>query len=119
MYPSVENFYQSMKIIDESARLNFLGISAAEAKALADANPITTPNWTNVRNDVMRTGLRLKFQHPDLRKMLLDTASEPIYHLSPWDLYWGVNREMVGKNVLGEMIMAIRESIFIAENNLF
>lgn len=118
VYPSVENLYQAMKTLDESQHVRFIGITAAESKALADANPITTPNWRVVKNDFMRIGLRQKFQYPELRQKLLDTGVEPIYHLSPWDLYWGVNKEMVGENVLGQMIMEIRDSLYGNQFNL-
>lgn len=117
-FPSVENFYQSMKF-DMTVWYRFINITAAESKTLADSMEITTPNWKVVRHDVMRIGLRLKFQHPELRQRLLDTGVEDIYHLSPWDLHWGVNREMVGENVLGKMLMEIRETAFASQNNLF
>lgn len=118
LFPSVENFYQAMKF-DMTVWHRFINITAAESKTLADSMEITTANWKVVRHDVMRIGLRLKFQHSELRQRLLDTGVEDIYHLSPWDLHWGVNREMVGENVLGKMLMEIRETLFTTQNNLF
>jgi ribA/ribD-fused uncharacterized protein len=118
VYPSVENFYQSMKFSGELRR-DFTSISASQSKSRADTMQVTTPNWMSYRHDVMRIGLRLKFQHSDLRIRLLDTGTEDIYHLSPWDLHWGINREMVGENVLGKMLMEIRDNLFATTNCLF
>lgn len=69
------------------------------------------PDWYKVRVPIMEKLLRYKFSYPDLKQKLLDTGDEKIVHLSPWDQFWGVNNNHLGKNILGELIMKIREEL--------
>jgi len=62
--------------------------------------------------------VRLKFEDPGLRKLLLDTMDEEIVEVNHWhDTFWGVCRgchhgcDGVGRNELGRILMEVREEL--------
>lgn len=68
------------------------------------------PDWENVKDDAMRTGLRAKFTtHPELRALLLSTGDEPIIEATTSDYYWGCGTCGDGLNRLGELLVELRE----------
>ena len=71
-------------------------------------------NWDDIKEDVMRKALRLKFtQHEDLKQRLLDTGDAILTEGNYWhDTYWGVEFDTgKGKNRLGILLMELREEI--------
>jgi ribA/ribD-fused uncharacterized protein len=77
-----------------------------------------TPGWSETKFDRMRRVLRAKFtQHADLRKLLLSTGKARLIESAtvdnPVNRLWGeVNG--VGKNMLGTMLMELREELAMA-----
>ena len=66
-------------------------------------------DWEEHKLEVMEYVLRAKFdQHPALKRLLLETGDKPIYEISPYDTYWGTGRDGKGKNVLGKMLVSLR-----------
>jgi ribA/ribD-fused uncharacterized protein len=76
--------------------------------------------WNNIRYDVMKSGLRLKFtQNLDLKNLLIGTGTKTLYEASPYDKIWGigfspknapnVNKYLFGRNLLGNALMEIRD----------
>jgi len=106
-YPSVENSYQAHKTIDVNIRKEFATISPKDAKYKGQ-NLIIRNDWEDVKQTIMRKGLNLKFENKELLQLLLNTTGSQLIHLSPWDLYWGVDNNGNGQNILGKMIMEIR-----------
>lgn len=69
-------------------------------------------DWDIIKNDVMRKGLMAKFTQNDiLKKKLLDTQNKILVENSPYDSYWG--NAKCGQNMLGKLLMEIRENIRI------
>ena len=67
-------------------------------------------DWDSVKDDVMRFIVLWKFlQHPDIQKKLLDTGDEPIFEHSTKDSYWADGGDRSGKNMLGVILMEVRE----------
>jgi ribA/ribD-fused uncharacterized protein len=50
-------------------------------------------------------------QNPKFRQALIDTGGEVIEEVSPFDYYWGIGRDGTGRNMLGEVLMDIRQEI--------
>lgn len=68
------------------------------------------PNWDTIKVDVMKCGLIAKFnQNPTLRELLLSTGSNDIIENSPRDSFWGVGKDGNGENMLGKLLMEVRE----------
>lgn len=68
------------------------------------------PDWEQVKDDIMRRAVIRKFQtHADIREVLLATGDELIIENSPIDYYWGCGADGSGKNMLGQILMEVRE----------
>lgn len=107
-----EHFYQAHKAVTV---LDFKKIIALEsAKDAADEGrriPMR-PDWDVVKDDIMMTALRLKFtQHPDLAEILKNTGSIYLVEASPVDYYWGAGKNWSGKNMLGHLLMMLRDEL--------
>jgi ribA/ribD-fused uncharacterized protein len=106
-YQSVEAMYQAQKF-PQHQRQQFSNVRAAESKKLAE-NVILPINWNVEKLIVMRIGLRLKFSIDEYRTMLDNTGMATLIHLSPWDLFWGMDKNRTGANVMGNMLMDMRD----------
>ncbi|MCX2524733.1 NADAR family protein [Larsenimonas rhizosphaerae] len=77
------------------------------------------PDWNSVRFKVMRWCLRVKLaqNYEEFGGLLLATGNRPIVEQSRKDDYWGaklvddVGNVLVGQNVLGRLLMELREKI--------
>lgn len=69
-------------------------------------------NWDNIKQNVMYDAVKAKFtQHPDLKQLLLDTKDAKIIEHTENDDYWGDGGDGKGKNVLGKILMRVREEL--------
>lgn len=69
-------------------------------------------DWEQIKDDVMRRAVHHKFTtHPELAHKLLATGDEPIIENAPSDYYWGCGKNGTGKNMLGIILMDIRDSL--------
>ena len=112
IYATVEHFYQAMKATNEHDHNNIrLAYTPGHAKKLGKTIQLVS-NWNDIRNDIMLTGLRLKFNSTSvLYKKLLETRPNMLYEGNTWnDTYWGVDLQTKkGKNTLGILLMSIRD----------
>lgn len=75
------------------------------------------PDWEEVRVKVMRWCLRVKLIHNwhKFSELLLSTENRPIVEDSRKDSYWGAmpldNETLNGQNVLGRLLMELREKL--------
>ena len=107
-----------MKCADPDDRLKFLNVSSQKSREMG--NQIEKiPNWTKIKVSFMRIGLQIKYSIPEFCTLLLDTGTEELVHLSPWDTFWGVDGNGIGSNVQGKLTMEIRENLFNSSINLF
>jgi ribA/ribD-fused uncharacterized protein len=71
-----------------------------------------TPDWDHIKRAVMKECCLAKFlQHPDLRRQLMETGTEELIEDSPVDAYWGCGKDGTGQNVLGQVLMELREEL--------
>jgi ribA/ribD-fused uncharacterized protein len=85
-------------------------LCAAAAHALLSFD--ITPNWNKVKVDRMRGILKEKFtQHKDLQEMLLETGNSLLIEESKTDAFWGIGKKGNGKNMLGVLLMEVRDEI--------
>jgi len=70
------------------------------------------PDWAQVKDDIMRSCVHCKFAtHADIREILLGTGDELIVENAPGDYYWGCGADGSGKNMLGNILMEVRETL--------
>ncbi len=66
--------------------------------------------WADVRYRFMLTINRVKYtQNEDLRNILLSTGKATIVEDSPFDYIWGTGRDDSGQNLLGKILMELRD----------
>lgn len=69
-------------------------------------------DWEAIKDDVMRRAVLKKFQtHDELSELLLATGDEDIVENAPSDYYWGCGADGSGKNMLGKILMEIRNTL--------
>lgn len=109
-YPSVEHAFQAAKTLDCEERLKFTKGSPVTVKGMGRRLKLRS-DWEDVKDSVMHTCLKSKFQNPELREKLLATGDAVLIEgNNHGDRYWGmVNGE--GKNRLGMLLMKVRDEI--------
>ena len=69
-------------------------------------------DWEAVKVAVMREVVRAKFtQHADIRQVLLSTGDAMIVEHTENDSYWGDGGDGSGKNMLGRILMDVRDEL--------
>lgn len=110
-YPSVEHAFQALKTHNYSYRFIISRLrTPGEAKRYGRGLPLKA-GWDAMKVNVMHGLLRQKFSIPALRAKLLDTGEAELIEGNRWgDTFWGVCKG-VGENVLGKLLMKVREEI--------
>jgi N-glycosidase YbiA len=113
-WPTSEHYFQAQK---------FAGTDHEEALRLIDSPMIAAQmgrsrqrplrkDWEQVKDDIMREAVWAKFtQHDDLREILLGTGDATIVEHTEKDSYWGDGGDGSGKNMLGQILMEVREKL--------
>lgn len=116
-YPTVEHAFQALKTYDVEARKMIAAApTPGKAKAMGRA-VVLRADWEEIKEDVMKICLKAKFNIPELREKLLATGDAYLVEGTVWhDNEWGSCncdrcKNIVGKNKLGNALMAIREEI--------
>lgn len=111
VFRSVEHAYQALKFEDPARQRYIAGFtSPADAKRAAALCP-AREDWEEVRAEVMRDLLVLKFSREPFRAWLLETGDAYLEETNYWgDRFWGVCGGQ-GENVLGRLIMEIRSDL--------
>ena len=110
-----EHYFQAMKFYphkDHIADLRRMPSPMQVAKAgRSRARPLRE-DWEAVKDDVMRQALYAKFtQHPEIQTILLETGDEEIVENTTKDHYWGIGSSGTGLNMLGKLLVELRERL--------
>ena len=120
-WPTSEHYFQAMKFvgpreiwIQEVIRK---ANTARQVFDLANSRTGTYKNfirsdWDAVKDAIMYKILQAKFtQDPRLSALLLNTGSAKLIEASPVDSYWGYGPDKKGKNMLGKLLMQLRNEL--------
>lgn len=111
-YKTNEHYFQSIKFIDKDYQEKIrLSTTPRDAKYLGSSRKFKIhSDWDERRIDVMKKCVKAKFtQHESLKKLLLSTQDSILIEDSPSDTFWGCGRNKNGKNMLGKILMELRE----------
>jgi len=110
-----EHYFQAQKFIGTPYVAHIRQLKTPKEAATMGRNrklPLR-PDWEQVKDDIMRQGVQRKFEtHPDIRDILLSTGNELIVENSPTDYYWGCGADGSGKNMLGQILVEVREILY-------
>lgn len=111
-FATVEHAFQAMKTLDAAMRKS-IAVAPTPGKAKRMGRKVALRHdWEQVKIDVMRDCLRLKFADSQLMQMLINTASAALIEGNTWgDTFWGcvnVGGQWRGQNNLGKLLMEIR-----------
>jgi ribA/ribD-fused uncharacterized protein len=111
-YPTAEHLYQSLKTIDPEMQEQIrLSIKGRDARDFGQTVALR-PGWDAKKSAIMFRVQYLKYtQNAELSKLLLDTGDEEIEENAPWDSFWGSGKDGLGKNMMGQLLMMVREMI--------
>ena len=111
LFPTMEHYFQANKADNQNDYLHIAyAPTPGEAKRLGRKIQLR-PDWEEIKDNVMLTGLHKKFADTELRSLLLATGDEELIEGNYWgDTYWGVCNG-VGQNKLGKLLMQVREEI--------
>jgi len=114
VYPTVEHAFQAAKTLDPAEREKVRACkSPSDAKRIG--RTVTLRNdWEDVKVGAMYDLVWQKFQHPDLKKLLLDTGTQHLEEGNHWnDHFWGVcpPGSGQGENNLGIILMDVRKAL--------
>jgi ribA/ribD-fused uncharacterized protein len=113
-WPTSEHFFQAQKFndVDYRERIRKTRSSMEAAKMGRDRNQTIRQDWESVKIDIMRQAVLAKFtQHEQLRELLLSTGEATIVEHTANDRYWGDGGDGTGQNMLGQILMDIREHL--------
>jgi hypothetical protein len=111
-WATVEHAYQAQKCEDFK---EYNGIHEAKTPRIArnlGQDCKMRKDWDSVKYSVMKECCHAKFTQDEiLKKELLDTGDQELIEDSPVDWYWGCGDDGKGQNMLGKVLMEIREEL--------
>lgn len=112
-WPTSEHAYQAYKFVDSDPE-HFAAIKSCTTPRLAadmgrDTSHKLRADWESVKDSIMRSVLVAKFSDPELKAILLGTGDEVLVEHTVNDSYWGDGGDGSGRNMLGKLLMEVRE----------
>jgi ribA/ribD-fused uncharacterized protein len=113
-WPTSEHYFQAHKFVGQpDFELIRLVKTPKDAATMGRERkrPLRS-DWEQVKDEIMRKAVLCKFTtHADIREILLSTGDEEIVENAPQDFYWGCGADGSGKNMLGKILMEVREKL--------
>ncbi|HVK13728.1 MAG TPA: NADAR family protein [Gemmataceae bacterium] len=113
-WPTSEHYFQAQKFAGtehEEAVRRCKKPSEAANMGRSRKLPLRR-DWESVKDDIMLDVVRAKFtQHDELKELLLATGDATLVEHTERDSYWGDGGDGSGKNMLGRILMRVREEL--------
>ena len=113
-WPTSEHYFQAQKFLNDGIQENIRRTKTPmiAARMGRDRSKPLRADWESVKDDIMRKAVRAKFtQHDGLKQKLLDTGDAKIVEHTENDSYWGDGGDGSGKNMLGMILMQVRDEL--------
>lgn len=109
-----EHYFQAQKFHDTKYEeiIRLLDNPMKVAEMGRNRNLPLRKDWEEVKDAVMKKAVLEKFkQNETIRKVLLATGKDNIVEKTTNDYYWGCGEDGSGKNMLGIILMEVREEL--------
>lgn len=115
VWKSAEHYYQFKKFekSDPSFANKIKTIdSPKEVKKLTLENNNFPAEWNDKKVQILLDAVRKKFySYKELQDLLLATNDEELIEANPDDYFWGEGADGSGKNIMGKLLMQVREEL--------
>jgi ribA/ribD-fused uncharacterized protein len=117
IYQSVENYYQAHKTDNLEERKYIASVNPYQAKKLGKKVKLRDDWNLNLEVSIMKEALLLKWNQEPFRSQL-EELPDTVVEWNNWnDSKWGVPIwNQVGRNILGILLMEVREELLNAAN---
>ncbi len=120
-YRTSEHYFQAHKFLENVYKEEVLKAKTArEAANLGrDRKKPLRKDWEDVKDFIMKEAVYRKFtfkNNEDIKGILLSTGCAELIENTTNDYYWGCGLDGTGKNMLGKILMDVRQ--LIKEENL-
>ncbi len=114
-WKSVEHYYQFKKFekTDYEYAVKIKNApTPKDAKILSMKNDNIPSNWDDIKVDILKSAVKVKFEtYDNLKKLLLSTGDEELVENNVEDSFWGIGSDGKGKNMMGKILMSLREEL--------
>lgn len=115
MWPTTEHYFQAQKFPSDPEHQTAIRTTASPmiaARMGRDRKKKLREDWESVKDSIMADALRAKFtQHAELRETLLATGESVLVEHTKNDSYWADGGDGSGRNMLGILLMRLREEL--------
>ncbi|MFT6334826.1 MAG: ribA/ribD-fused uncharacterized protein [Halioglobus sp.] len=116
-----EHYFQAMKFLDPKLQNKAREINSPMdvARFGRDRSLPLRPDWDIVKDDIMGQAVFAKvIQNQEMFDTLLSTGNDHLVEHTQNDFYWADGGDGTGKNMLGIILMEVREAIKRAMGNV-
>lgn len=113
-WPTSEHYFQAQKFVGtpHADQIRQVRLPKDAARLGRQRTRPLRSDWEAVKDDVMGKAVLCKFEtHADIRDILLSTGTHDLVENAPGDYYWGCGQNGTGKNMLGKILMDVRERL--------
>lgn len=113
-WPTTEHYFQAQKFKGTRHEEEIRGVSTPmQAARMGRQRDLPLrPDWEAAKDDIMRDAVRAKvYQHARIMSILLSTGDCNLVEHTTNDAYWADNGDGSGKNMLGVILMEVRNSL--------
>ena len=114
VWPTSEHYFQAQKFQDKTyqEKIRKANSPSIAARLGRDRKQKLRRDWESAKISVMREALDAKFnQYDELKELLLSTGNAKLVEHTVNDSYWGDGGNGTGKNMLGQLLMKVREKL--------
>jgi len=114
IWPTSEHYFQAQKFDDKAYREKIRTTpSPMMAARLGRSRKVPIrADWEEIKTEIMHQAVEAKFNsHHELQQLLLSTGQEEIIEKTTKDYYWGCGMNGTGRNMLGKILMEIRDKL--------
>ena len=118
---TVEHYFQAKKFLNLELQHKIRNMDSPMKAAIEgrkQENPLR-PDWEMIKDQVMYIAVKAKFtQHIELSNLLISTGNAYIVEHTQNDSYWADGGDGSGKNMLGIILMKVRDELIKERRNL-